>query len=150
MGDRMLSLALTALLLATLACGLGGGEPGRDEARGGGRSPADWPWDDVPMYDGADLESVKEWEDLSVTLRFEKVEGRYLETPDRVGDVLDYYKEQMPQQGWTGGEDAEAVNDFSSVHWRKAGAERVATITISTDPDGNVRVMIVRADQPKD
>jgi len=85
-----------------------------------------------------------------VALRFEKVEGRYLEAPDRVGHVLDYYKEQMPQQGWTGGEDAEAVNDFSSVHWQKAGAETVAIITISTDPDGNVRVIIVGAEQPKD
>jgi len=61
MGDRMLCLALAALLLATLDCGLGGGKSGRGEVRGGGRSRADWPWDDVPMYDGADLESVKEW-----------------------------------------------------------------------------------------
>lgn len=64
--------------------------------------------------------------------------------------MLAFYKHQMPQRGWTGGENAEAVNAFSSVRWQKTGGETVAKGTISTDPDGNVRVMIVRAEQPKD
>ena len=102
------------------------------------------------MYDAADVDSVKAWEDLSVALEFGTVEGRYFETPDGVDDVLAFYKQQMPQRGWTGGENAEAVNDFSSVRWQKAGGETVAKMTMSTDPDGNGRVMTVRAEQPKD
>jgi hypothetical protein len=145
-----LTLGLAVLLLATLACGLGSGGLNRADADGSGRPAADWPWDDIPMYDGAHASSLKQWEDLSVDLEFESVEGRYYETPDEVDEVLAFYKAEMGRRGWTGGENAEAVNDFSSVRWQMAGADVVAIITISTDPEGNVRVMIVRADQPKD
>lgn len=146
----MLLVVVAIVALITLSCGLaGGGKPGGGDEGGGGPS-ADWPWDDVPVYPEADTSTLDTWEDAGTAMQFEKVEGRYFETPDSVEDVFNFYKAEMPKNGWSGGETSTVVNDFSSVHWKKGDGEAVAIITISTDPDGNVRVMAVRAEEPKE
>lgn len=151
MKRRTLFTIVAVLTMCALACGLTGGGKSDDAGEsGGGTGSADWPWDDVPLYPAADETSIADWEDLSVDMAFEEVTGRYFETPDGTEDVLTFYKAEMPRKGWTGGENAELVNDFSSVHWKSEAGEAVAIITISTDPDGNVRVMAIRADKPKD
>ena len=150
MKRRALWVTIAAVTLITLACGLGGGgNTGGADGGGRGNPSADWPWDDVPLYTAADSASMTDWEDLGTEMKFENVEGRYFETPDTTQQVLDFYKAQMPRHGWTGGENAELVNDFSSVRWSKQGGDTLALITISTDPDGNVRVMAVRAEGEK-
>jgi len=103
----------------------------------------------VPICDGAYANSVKAWKDLSVGLASETAEGSCFETPDGVDEVQAFYKADVREHGWTGVENAENVHDFSSVRWQKIGAEPVAIVSISTDPVGDVPVMIVRADQPK-
>lgn len=151
MKRRGLLVIVVFLSLMALACGLADGLKRDDSVEAGeGNGPANWPWDDMPLYAAADMGSLKDWDDVATAMRYDEVEGRYFETPDSVEDVHAFYKAEMANHGWTGGENATIVNDFSSVRWQKGDDGPLAIITISTDPDGNVRVMVVRAEKPKE
>jgi ABC-type phosphate/phosphonate transport system substrate-binding protein len=58
-------------------------------------------WNDVPIYGGAD-----QIQEFSMSFMpeededYSKMEWRYYETGDDVDDVVDFYKDKMPDNGW--------------------------------------------------
>ena len=70
-------------------------ETSNDGDGGGG-----FTWNDVPIYGGAD-----EIQEFNISIppdegEYSRVEWRYYETGDDVGNVVDFYKDKMPDNGW--------------------------------------------------
>jgi hypothetical protein len=66
----------------------------------GGNGGGGFTWDDVPIYGGAD--QVQEF-NISIPPEegeYSRVEWRYYETGDDIDDVIDFYKDKMPDNGW--------------------------------------------------
>jgi hypothetical protein len=58
-------------------------------------------WNDMPIYGGADQIQKGSWSIPADEGDYSKVEWRYYETGDSIDDVVDFYKDKMPDNGWT-------------------------------------------------
>jgi hypothetical protein len=58
-------------------------------------------WNDMPIYGGADQIQKGSWSIPAEEGDYSKVEWRYYETGDDVGDIVDFYKDKMPDNGWS-------------------------------------------------
>jgi hypothetical protein len=120
---RLLWLLVAISILAVLfvgACGGNGGdeettqtteatttteettteETTTEETSNGGGGSGGFTWNDVPIYGGAD-----EIQEFNISIppdegEYSRVEWRYYETGDDVNDVVDFYKDKMPDNGW--------------------------------------------------
>lgn len=57
-------------------------------------------WNDMPIYPGADQIQKGSWSIPAEEGEYSKVEWRYYETGDDLDDVVDFYKDKMPDNGW--------------------------------------------------
>ena len=75
---------------------VGGEESDTQQASGTG----DLPWDDIPIYPGAELDVTNpcppQWEECDTC------ERRVYMIDDNPKEVCEYYKEKMPDNGWEG------------------------------------------------
>ncbi|HEY98519.1 MAG TPA: hypothetical protein G4O16_10125 [Dehalococcoidia bacterium] len=58
-------------------------------------------WNDMPVYGGADQIQRGTWSIPADEGDYSKVEWRYYETGDDLDDVVNFYKDKMPDNGWT-------------------------------------------------
>ena len=74
--------------------------PQTTQPSNGGGGGGDLTWDDMPIYPGAD-----QIQEFSISMPMEdeeysEVEWRYYECDASVEDVVDFYKDEMPDYGW--------------------------------------------------
>ena len=70
------------------------------ETSNGGGSGGGFTWNDVPIYGGAD-----EIQEFNISIppdegEYSRVEWRYYETGDDIDNVVNFYKDKMPDNGW--------------------------------------------------
>ena len=63
---------------------------------------ADFNWNDIPVYPGAELELTRTWSVLPEEEPFSEVEWRYYLAGDKysVSEVVSFYESEMPAIGW--------------------------------------------------
>jgi hypothetical protein len=71
--------------------------PSDEEEEEPAPSLGEFSWDDMPIYHGAD---AKEDFWATVTQEGKEVEMRMYQTDDSVDEVADFYKSEMPDNGW--------------------------------------------------
>ena len=153
----ILMLVLMASCVTMVACGGGDddgdlpGFPTADSSPDARPSPADtagtsgdFTWDDIPVYPGADRE-----EEFSMSMGgggeygdFERIEYRYYSTGDDPDEVGDFYKDKMPDKGWT----EVMIMDMGEVsfgYWEKDGGDTGAYIGAAED-DGDTMLWMWR------
>ncbi len=112
-------VVITILALVTVgACGGGNGEKETTAAttaatsaattaaqttepsNGGGGGGGDFTWDDMPVYGGADHIQEFNMSFAPDESEYSKFEWRYYESNASVDDIVDFYKDKMPENGW--------------------------------------------------
>lgn len=70
-------------------------QPSNGGGGGGGLT-----WNDMPIYGGADQIQKGSWSIPADEGDYSKVEWRYYESGDDIDDIIDFYKDKMPDNGW--------------------------------------------------
>jgi hypothetical protein len=118
-------------------------EPSGD---GGGAS-----FEDIPVYPGAD--KVGDWEGdyslplLGEDLDVEDYEGNSwaeYETDDSADDVIDFYRDKMPDNGWNEERwwDTSFVEDVGWGSYTRDGGDRAAWVFITGTEDDKTQIVI--------
>ena len=102
-------------------------------------------WNDMPVYGGAD-----QIEEFTMTFSpdegdYSEFEWRYYETGADVGDVIDFYKDKMPDNGWDEQMWMEA-GDIAYGMYFKNNEKDAAMVWISTE-GGDTLVGLWRASE---
>jgi hypothetical protein len=114
-----------------------------ESSNGGGGG--DLTWDDMPVYGGADQIQKGSWSIPADEGGYSKVEWRYYETGDSVSDVIDFYKDKMPDKGW----EETMWMDMQEVAWAyymKNNEKDGAMIWIAAE-EGETVIAMMRAAQ---
>jgi hypothetical protein len=103
-------------------------------------------WNDMPIYGGAD--QIQEF-NMSFTPEededYSKMEWRYYETGDDVDDVVDFYKDKMPDNGW----DEQMWADMGEIAYGmyfKNNEKDAAMVWIASE-EGNTAIALWRASE---
>jgi len=142
-----LLLLVLCVVLVALGC-----SPKKKPASGSktdGEPAADWPWGDIPEHPKSDHSTLVEWDEKVTALPYKQTDGRFFYVSCDLSDACEFYKSEMPNHGWTGGESNVPREDYSSVLWSHAEPDEKARITVSTNPDDEVRILIMRYTDPK-
>jgi hypothetical protein len=102
-------------------------------------------WEDMPVYSGADQIAKGAWSIPPAEGDWSKVEWHYYETNDTPGNVVQFYKSQMPDNGWQ----ENMWMDAGGMSWsfyQKNNEQDGAMIWIATD-DGTTIIALMRATQ---
>jgi hypothetical protein len=103
-------------------------------------------WNDVPIYGGAD-----QIQEFSMSFMpeededYSKMEWRYYETGDDVDDVVDFYKDKMPDNGW----DEQMWADMGEIAYgmyMKNNEKDAAMVWISSE-EGQTAIALWRASE---
>lgn len=83
-------------------------------------------WSDIPIYSGADQIQQASW-GMAIPADesgWSDVAWRYYETSDSASDVIDFYKDEMPDNGW------------DEMSWMEAGGYAVGYYVKNNEQDG--------------
>ena len=110
---------------------------------GGG---GDLTWNDMPIYGGADQIQKGSWSIPADEGGYSKVEWRYYETGDDVDDVIDFYKDKMPENGW-GQMDMMGWMEAPGVAWGMylKNNEKDAAMIWMMEEEGETVIALMRA-----
>lgn len=92
---------------------------------------SEFTWDDVPVYPGAEADQSS-W--TSVEMDGTKIETHLYTTTDSSDDVVDFYRSEMPDNGW---EDAAFVQsgNVAQAAFTKHDEQDTATILIDCEEE---------------
>jgi hypothetical protein len=99
-GDDETSAAQTSAQTSNPTTQPSSSEPETTTTESSGGNGGGFTWDDVPIYGGAD--QIQEF-NISIPPEegeYSRVEWRYYETGDDIDDVVDFYRDKMPDKGW--------------------------------------------------
>ena len=140
---KLIYLALALILMigtiGLSACGGNGGEtdnspeaapadetPASNDETGEPSSGDGMTWSDIPVYPGADQSQQASWT-MAIPADEEgwsDVAWRYYETSDSSNDVIDFYKDEMPDNGW------------DEMSWMEASGYAVGYYVKNNEQDG--------------
>jgi hypothetical protein len=100
-------------------------------------------WNDMPVYGGADQIQKGSWSIPADEGDYSKVEWRYYETGDDIGDVVDFYKDKMPDNGW----DEMMWMDImeAAYGYYTKNSEKDAAMIWMAEEDGDTVIAMMRA-----
>jgi hypothetical protein len=110
-------------------------------------------WEDIPIYPGA-----SEREKIEISMpdaqqvgaeELESVEWRYYETQDEVKDVADFYKVEMPNQGWEERMWMDFSEEMSIGQYQRRQGEITSMIQTVKDQEGTTFITIMRGEGGK-
>ena len=149
---RLISIALVLVLslscFALAGCGGDGETPEEtqqtSDGNGGKTTPTQKPasggfaLDDIPVYPGAnDAEKFSISIPGAQTGEYDKVEWRYYTTDDSVDEVISFYADKMPDNGWTEMLTMSA-GEASWSYWSKDNEETGGFVGAAEEDDGTV------------
>jgi len=147
----MLALVLMLSCSALIACG--GGDDNTPEQTKQNQQDNSTPkpasgsftWDDIPLYPGAsDAEKFSMTIPGAETGEYERIEWRYYTTNDSVDDVISFYADEMPDNGWA--EMATmSMGETSWSFWSQNNEETGAFIGVMQD-DGHTILWMWRGE----
>lgn len=99
-GDDETSAAQTSAQTSNPTTQPSSSEPETTTTESSGSNGGGLTWNDMPIYGGADQIQKGSWSIPADEGDYSKVEWRYYETGDSIEDVVDFYKDKMPDNGW--------------------------------------------------
>jgi len=156
---RLVSLSLVVVLIlgsvGLVACGGKESEPTQEPTQT--PSPTTTPsptqtapsptggltWNDMPIYSGAKQVQKGSWSIPPAEGDYSKVEWRYYESGDNIGNVASFYKGKMPGQGW----EEMGWMETPEMNWgmyNKNNEQDAAMVWIGSD-DGKTFIALMRA-----
>lgn len=167
LGVKMKRIALILMVISVIALiGLGacGGNGGDDEtttqtteattteqtttteSSNGGGGGGGLTWNDMPIYGGADQIQKGSWSIPADEGGYSEVEWRYYETGDDVEDVIAFYKDKMPDNGW-GQIDVMGWMETEGMAWGMymKNNEADAAMIWMMEEDGDTVIALMRA-----
>ncbi len=124
---------------------VGSSDATSDETPSTSSSEGGFTWDDMPIYPGAETEEMA-WVSLDLGDGM-KSESRIYTTSDSLDDVVDFYKSEMPKNGW-GDTMFIHVGDMASGMFAKNGGQDIGQVIISVGGDV-VDISLQRMYEPK-
>lgn len=112
---------------------------------GNGGNGGGFTWNDVPIYGGADQIQEFNMSFMPEEGEYSRVEWRYYETSDDIDDVIDFYKDKMPDNGW----DETMWMDMMEVAYgmyMKNNEADAAMVWLSSD-EGETQIALWRASE---
>jgi hypothetical protein len=103
-------------------------------------------WGDIPIYSGADR---KEDEGMSAAMTaamggYKKSEVRIYTTGDPFGQVVAYYKSQMPKKGWNKMTEGEEQEEGWGSVWQKKDGQILVNVSVVKDIEGECGIILAR------
>jgi hypothetical protein len=103
-------------------------------------------WKDMPVYHGAD-----QIHELSMTIpvtedeEYSEVEQHYYTTDDDTEDVVDFYKDEMPDNGWGEGQWVESTVMNWGFYTKNNEEDMAAVIIASGEDEDETVIVLMRA-----